>query len=247
MEIIVVRHGESTENVANAMGESYDVNDIKLTQLGEDQAKATGDYLKIYDKINAIYCSPVKRCRQTAEIIAKRIDYKTDIIFDDLLVEAGQISHNMAGLSEKDQTIILTQNENLSMMENNIKNEKNMFVKCDLIKKFHNVVVDYLNVKLTLDDVVQNYQRFFTKIIKNDDHRVLIVGHGGTVEGILAIATGISIHSILQMVRISLKKEKVPKSIPNCCIMGIKISHKSNKINNFELIMPPNDDHISKM
>jgi len=241
IEIIVVRHGESTENVANALGEAYDVDDINLTGLGKTQATQTGEYLKMYDGFDEIYCSPVKRCQQTAKIIAKYIDHKPDIIYDPLLVEAGQTSHKMAGLSEKEQTVILAGNKELIMMENDIKNEKNMFKKCNLIKKFHDAVTDYLDVEPSLDQIIQNYIEFFEKIKKSNNRRVLIIGHGGTVEGMMCIATGINIHLMSQTIRIISKKEKVPKSIPNCCVMGIRLSQKLDK---FELVMPPNNDHI---
>ena len=60
MEIIFVRHGESTQNEAYKNNEEYDVNNIVLTKLGTKQANKTGKYLNIYGKYDAIFSSLFK-------------------------------------------------------------------------------------------------------------------------------------------------------------------------------------------
>jgi bisphosphoglycerate-dependent phosphoglycerate mutase len=83
-KIIFVRHGESTENLANKKGEKYDESKIVLTKDGIKQAKLTGKYLhKTFGKFDKIYCSPVHRCRQTYDIISEEIkSYNKDLIID---------------------------------------------------------------------------------------------------------------------------------------------------------------------
>jgi broad specificity phosphatase PhoE len=67
MEILFIRHGESTENIAMKNNKEYDTNNIVLTNKGIAQAKATAKYIKkVFGKIDCIYHSPVYRCQQTA-------------------------------------------------------------------------------------------------------------------------------------------------------------------------------------
>ena len=52
-KIIFVRHGESTENLANKKVEKYDESKIVLTKDGIKQVKVTGKYLhKTFKKTN---------------------------------------------------------------------------------------------------------------------------------------------------------------------------------------------------
>jgi broad specificity phosphatase PhoE len=75
--IIFVRHGESTENKASTDNKSYDPNNIKLTELGKQQAMITGKYLyKIFGKFDKVYSSPATRCKETANIIMEEINHK---------------------------------------------------------------------------------------------------------------------------------------------------------------------------
>jgi 2,3-bisphosphoglycerate-dependent phosphoglycerate mutase len=63
--LFLVRHGESTGNVAGLLsGHS----DHELTEKGKEQAKHTGKKLKDV-QFNAAYSSDLKRAAQTAEII----------------------------------------------------------------------------------------------------------------------------------------------------------------------------------
>jgi broad specificity phosphatase PhoE len=92
IKIIFIRHGESTENIADKTGKIYDPNNIILTTKGEEQAKKTGEYLsKIFgNNFDHIISSPAKRCVQTANIIIKQINFnKSKIIIDDLIMEIG--------------------------------------------------------------------------------------------------------------------------------------------------------------
>ncbi|MBE3560686.1 MAG: histidine phosphatase family protein [Ktedonobacteraceae bacterium] len=66
--IYLVRHGENTANITREF--SYKVVDYSLTPRGILQAEQTALFFR--DKqIDEIYASPLKRARETAEIIAK--------------------------------------------------------------------------------------------------------------------------------------------------------------------------------
>ena len=55
MEIIFVRHGQSTANEAGIQGTSFDPENVILTPLGIKQAKQTGLHLKIFGKFDTIF------------------------------------------------------------------------------------------------------------------------------------------------------------------------------------------------
>lgn len=74
--ILIVRHGETDWNVQERVQGKAD---IPLNDKGREQAKATGELLKD-EKIDIIISSPLKRAKETAEIINKNLNCK--IIFD---------------------------------------------------------------------------------------------------------------------------------------------------------------------
>ena len=238
MEIIFIRHGESTGNIADEKGESYDTNNVVLTDNGKEQAKITGKYIaSIYGPFDMIYSSPIMRCKQTAQIIASCVGYDKDIIYDNLLIESGEENHKLGGLSTEDQNDILNKYKVLLDMNQIIKDEKNLFKKAELIKLFHNECSKYLDIIPSFDQIIQNYLKFLTNLKK--DKRILVVGHRGTIEGMLSIATNISIHDMSETIKIVAKQHKDDMSYSNCCIMGLKYKDDS-----FRLIFPPNRVHL---
>lgn len=64
--VILVRHGQSTYNIEHRIQGRLDVS--VLTELGINTANQVGEALKSL-KFDAIYTSPLKRAKQTAEII----------------------------------------------------------------------------------------------------------------------------------------------------------------------------------
>lgn len=82
--IYLVRHGESEANTKKRFS---GITDVELTEKGVLQAVRAGKKLK--DKtIHKIFSSPLKRAKNTAEIIADEIGYnKKDIIVENCLTE----------------------------------------------------------------------------------------------------------------------------------------------------------------
>ena len=81
MKIIYIHHGHRKRG--NPPGENDD-----LTEIGYRDCETVSmllDILPQKDKIKAIYCSPYKRCKITAEIINKNLGL--NIILDDRLNE----------------------------------------------------------------------------------------------------------------------------------------------------------------
>ena len=68
--VIIVRHGQSTYNIVRRIQGLLD--ESELTEKGRNDAVKVGEALKNIS-FDAIYCSPLKRAKQTAEIIHREI------------------------------------------------------------------------------------------------------------------------------------------------------------------------------
>lgn len=66
-KFILVRHGETAWNKDDIYRGTADV---PLNEQGREEARLLGEWLK-NEKIDAVYCSPLSRARDTAEAIAK--------------------------------------------------------------------------------------------------------------------------------------------------------------------------------
>ena len=102
-EIYFIRHGQTNENSLGILQGSEI--DSDLNELGRQQAKKSGKYLKKYrikDKnFDCIISSPMKRAIETAEIIGKELKITKKIEIFDELIELGR--GKMSGLSKDDK------------------------------------------------------------------------------------------------------------------------------------------------
>jgi probable phosphoglycerate mutase len=80
--ILFIRHGESESNVRHVI--SHDPETFPLTEKGVEQSKLVGNGLKSLN-LDAIYSSPILRCRQTAQIIAENV--KCPLVYDERITE----------------------------------------------------------------------------------------------------------------------------------------------------------------
>ena len=80
--ILFIRHGESESNVRHVI--SHDPETFPLTEKGVEQSKLVGNGLKSLN-LDAIYSSPILRCRQTAQIIAEYV--KCPLVYDERITE----------------------------------------------------------------------------------------------------------------------------------------------------------------
>lgn len=79
-KIYMVRHGKTDWN---ELGIIQGLTDTNLNQNGTAETKELAKKLSI-DEIDIVLCSPLKRTRQTAELL---VQGKKEIIYDDLLIE----------------------------------------------------------------------------------------------------------------------------------------------------------------
>jgi broad specificity phosphatase PhoE len=106
MKLIITRHGETEGNVKRVLADISD----PLTSKGVKQAEAVSERLK-NEKIDAIFSSPIKRAKETAQIIAKHHPNAKFIIVDELKeMELG--SYLNKGFDEVDWDLIPDDVEN---------------------------------------------------------------------------------------------------------------------------------------
>ena len=86
--IYFVRHGEGVDNVERKF--SFRKTDRPLTERGRLQARETGKYLA-GKRIDAIYCSTMKRAHETARIIAERLGMKPHVLEEFREVNLGDL------------------------------------------------------------------------------------------------------------------------------------------------------------
>ncbi len=86
--IYLLRHGETAFNAA---GRYQGQADSPLTERGEIQALSAGEVLaaRLQGSKARVFCSPLGRARQTAELVAGRLSGGAEIISDPRLVEIG--------------------------------------------------------------------------------------------------------------------------------------------------------------
>ncbi len=80
MKVYFVRHGQTDSNKNRIM---HGITDVHLNEDGIKQAEDA--IAQIPKDISVVYCSPLSRCVQTAEIINKAFNFP--IVYDDRLVE----------------------------------------------------------------------------------------------------------------------------------------------------------------
>jgi broad specificity phosphatase PhoE len=174
MEILFVRHGESTANRAWMNNEEYDRKNIVLTDKGIEQAQASGKYIKkVFGKIDCIYHSPIYRCKQTAEIIAKNMKFKKPLVPNELLLEVGEKSllddMSFAEIKKKSQLDNKEYIKNDKILNPFIKLEKRILINKKIEKKYQQ--------KPTQEDVYNNYNIFLNQIKNEKNKRILVIGN----------------------------------------------------------------------
>ncbi len=153
MEILVIRHGQTDWN---ALGKLQGKTDIQLNDIGRQQAKETIKLIKD-ENIDVIITSPLKRAKETAEIINK--NFEVTIIEDNRLIERGFGKNE--GLTKDDRIKLKEIHPEVNDVWNYNKNIdfngiETMHDFCDRIYKF-------------LDEIIEKYK----------DKNILIVTHGG--------------------------------------------------------------------
>lgn len=155
--IFFLRHGEA--------------NNDKLTSIGKKQAKKIVKQLD-YENIAKIYCSPLDRCKQTADIIAKKLNLDVEIIND--LKERTKI---LSPVNEQEKEV----NENY--LNYNYKNPN------------YDTCFDHINRNFkAFNQIIDNH-------IDNDEN-ILIIAHSSTIYALNAYICGIPENGKIHWMRV---------------------------------------------
>jgi broad specificity phosphatase PhoE len=246
IEILFVRHGQSTENSAIENGEAYDHENIVLTDRGKIQAEVTGEYLKMFGKYDIVYHSPLTRCVQTSDIICKVLEFKGETIKSDLIIELGA-EDNLQGLTKQQREEIIKNNKEYIKLEDLIKNEKNLFKKAKLQETVYHLASDFLEMKPSLDKHISDSKKFIDVLKKQNCERILVICHGGTIFTISRLITNINPNTDTVAIMLNEQTVKVKNPEPiiendNCCIMGVLL-----KDNVLHMVIPRNNLHLKNL
>ena len=155
--LILARHGETDWNKNGLLQGSSDF--AKLNNVGKKQAKALGKALLSLN-VDIIYSSPLKRASETAEIINKIL--KKEIVFDDALKE-----RDWGDWEGRDAAV-----EFLRLEKMDIRTRFNfMPPNGESWKEFE------IRLIKSVEKIVEN----------NNDKRVLIVTHGGSIRALVPV------------------------------------------------------------
>lgn len=238
--IFIIRHAQTDLNVEEVYYDNHiEEHDISINEVGLKQAKFTANYLKQY-KLDIMYCSPRLRCIQTANVIAKKVECK--VVENPLLLEskAGKfhgIKHSaIMELSQQDTEFMKLYNERERMEPIARSLYYNKYNKMlDVIKK--------RDGESSLLKLMKGYDLFVKNIIKSKHKRIGIVGHSGTVSGLIMTIFGLEKFKSMG---------KIVDKYGNCTITCILYSKKNPFTNivgdyKFYLITHPNNEHLQKM
>lgn len=173
VEIFVARHGQNEDNVAGVLGGHRDK---PLTDHGRQQARDLAQ--GIIDAgltFDAVYCSPLIRAHETADIVAEIAGIPKPIVIDDLIERNGGI---MTGMTIE----AIKQGVKTSILQTELIT---YFLDAEGAEQFPDMVVRGQRI---LDHVRQLHS----------SGRVLLVCHGDIGKMIYAAATGKDWREVLQ-------------------------------------------------
>ena len=176
-EIYFIRHGQTNEN-SLGIWQGSEI-DSDLNELGRQQAKKSGKYLKKYrikDKnFDCIISSPMKRAIETAEIIGKELKITKKIEIFDELIELGR--GKMSGLSKDDKY--------RQKIEKEIeKKQKKIGDPIEYIYEFD--IDKYLNGKFNIgieseSNISKRSKKIIDFIESKKCKKILVVSHAGII------------------------------------------------------------------
>jgi broad specificity phosphatase PhoE len=220
IELYFIRHGETNWNKSGrSQGQEAD---IELDDDGREESKKTGIYLKKFrmlDKpFDCIYSSPLKRAKETANIIKKEINHKNDVIYLNELKERKM--GKLSGVT-KDDPLWKKVNGDINII--------------DPIEKYiqKNNIIEQNAISLNIDqesitDLENRGMVALDKIINSGHKKILIISHGGLLLALLR-----KLFNIPMIPAHDFKKSS------NCWISYI--IYKNGK---YKMITPANNDHF---
>ena len=234
-EIYFIRHGQTDWNLQKkTQGQEAD---IELNNTGKQESKKTGAYLKKYrmDKeFDCIISSPMIRCRETSEEIAKQIGFDLNKIqYDDDLKELKK--GNMSGLTNKDDLITKFKTK-VDLEINKIKDpiEKYEISNPYKAEDFYQNIIEKYNIDInnleTKEEILDRANNFINVLKERNCKKIIVVSHSGTLEVLLKL-----------MLKLNVLPKGDTSNGSNCSIALLTLDND----NSFSMISPQNTEHLS--
>lgn len=233
--IYFIRHGMTEWNkLGKLQGQESDTN---LNEDGMTQSKNTGKYLANYrfnnKTVDCILCSPMTRCKETANIISKEVGFdKNKIIYLEDITEGKKGS--FSGLTTKDDFLAKFNElmmDKIEKITDPVEKYKLGLPKCDY--QFRNQVIEQSGMPIkdldNYDNYISRVNSFIQYLNNTDCSNILVVSHSGYLETLLK--------TIFRLSRLPYGSMKNGK---NCSICYCTL-----KNNQFTLISPQNTEHLS--
>jgi probable phosphoglycerate mutase len=174
VEIMIARHGQNEDNVNGILNGHRD---LPLTNLGRQQARDLGQ--GIIDAgltFDAVYCSPLARAHETADIAAEVANLPEPEVMQNLI--------------ERDYGIMT--GKPIDDIEKIVGSEN--ILKTDVVTYF----LDPEGAE-TFPELIERGQKILNEVrVKHQKGRVLLVCHGDIGKMIYAAATGTEWHKVLK-------------------------------------------------
>ena len=226
MYIYLLRHGETDNNKFQIMqGEEVDP---ELNSMGKKQSKQTGIFFHSKGiKFNKIISSPLLRAKQTANIVAKEVNFNDKILLDDKLIELKK--GIFSGKTKEEVKEIIESNKKL---KRHFKlDEFDKYVHKDVNEEEFASLTNQQN-EFNLEDEME---KFIYKLVKNskDDDKILLVAHGSKI--------GLIVKSLIN-------SNQVPRNYlsesSNCNITVIKYDKTKTECKKFRLLLSLWNKHL---
>jgi broad specificity phosphatase PhoE len=198
-KIYLIRHGETdyfkTKNEATSHLKQND--DTPLNKNGMKSAIITGKYLKFRqdndskNKIDLIISSPLVRSKQTAELIAKELEFDSGIISEEKITDIK--------LTDKYKNMTVSEFQKLSETDEAVKN----YYKYYKIKNEITTAIELNDfiIKHESEDAVQVFENIhsmgerinnFIEGLKNLKHKnIVVVTHGKIISWLIKLMSNI--------------------------------------------------------
>jgi broad specificity phosphatase PhoE len=215
---------------------------IGITERGKLQAEETGKYLKQFGQFDFVYSSPANRCIETAKIIMKKIkcNKNLEIKIDKLLFEG--YNGLTSGFTSEEFMNFMNKNKKIIVLKNELEKETNPFKKTEIAKQLDIEACKYAKFTPTNEEAIRGFEKFLSKLKKQNHKRILIVTHG-IINQIQSIITNTPVFgSIIDIHPKSYKKGEPMPEKNNCSIMMCK--KEDNKLT---LISPNNSLHLKDL
>lgn len=199
-KIYLIRHGQTEWNVQKkAQGAEAD---IPLNDTGRNESMITGKYLKEHriknKKFDVIFCSPMKRAYETAEIIQNQLNMDNMNNMDNM-DNKNNVEIKVLDDLRENKSGLFSGTTNEERMEDSKFNDYNNHIKIydemkDPIEKVnYDKFIDEAVKKLgneTLQESLDRCEKVIKQIVSSNLYqKIIVVSHNGTLSGILKYIT----------------------------------------------------------